>query len=157
MSERLRNLANAAEAGDAEAMTELALVFARGEERQRVDLAKAVDWYEKAAGAGSRRAMGNLAYLYLNGISVRRDPVRAVALYEAAVRGRPRVSISISTIWRDAASLALARGRTGRGRCGSTRRRRVSACAWRNGRWRGWERCRLPRKCACVSVVLGLS
>lgn len=87
MSERLRNLANAAEAGDAEAMTELALVFARGEERQRVDLAKAVDWYEKAAGAGSRRAMGNLAYLYLNGISVRRDPVRAVALYEAAVRG----------------------------------------------------------------------
>ena len=51
MGERLRNLANAAEAGDAEAMTELALVFARGEERQRVDLDKTVDWYEKAASA----------------------------------------------------------------------------------------------------------
>ena len=31
--------------------------------------------------------MGNLAYLYLNGISVRKNPVRAVALYEEAVKG----------------------------------------------------------------------
>ena len=87
MSERLRNLANAAEAGDAEAMTELALVYVRGEERQRVDLPKAVAWYRKAADAGSRRAMGNLAYFYLNGISVRQDPARAVALYEEAIKG----------------------------------------------------------------------
>ena len=86
MSERLRNLMDAAVAGDAEAMTDLALVYARGEERQRVDLTKAIVWYGKAVDAGSRRAMGNLADLYLNGISVPLDPARAVALYEEAVR-----------------------------------------------------------------------
>ena len=31
--------------------------------------------------------MGNLAYRYLNGISVRQDPARAVVLYEEAVKG----------------------------------------------------------------------
>ena len=87
MSARLQALVAAAESGDAEAMTDLALVHARGEELQRVDLPAAIGWYWKAAASGSCRAMGNLAYLYLNGISVRRDPVRAVALYEAAVRG----------------------------------------------------------------------
>lgn len=86
MSERLLDLMNAAAAGDAEAMTDLALVYARGEERQRIDLPKAIVWYGKAVDAGSRRAMGNLAYLYLNGISVPRNPARAVALYEEAVR-----------------------------------------------------------------------
>ena len=87
MTARLQTLMFMAESGDAEAMTELALVYVRGEERQRVDLPKAVTWYRKAADAGSRRAMGNLAYFYLNGISVRQDPARAIALYEEAVKG----------------------------------------------------------------------
>lgn len=87
MTTRLQTLIAAAESGDAEAMTDLALVHARGEERQRVDLPKAVAWYGKAVDAGSRRAMGNLAYLYLNGISVRQDQARAVALYEEAIKG----------------------------------------------------------------------
>ena len=87
MTTRLQMLVAAAESGDAEAMTDLALVYARGEELQRVDLPMAIGWYWKAAESGSRRAIGNLAYLYLNGISVRRDPARAVALYEAAVKG----------------------------------------------------------------------
>ena len=87
MTTRLRTLVAAAESGDAEAMTDLALVHARGEEFQRVDLPTAIGWYWKAAASGSYRAMGNLAYLYLNGISVRKDPARAVALYEEAVKG----------------------------------------------------------------------
>ena len=87
MSARLKTLIAAAESGDAEAMTDLALVYARGEERQRVDLRTALAWYEKAVATGSRRAMGNLAYFYLNGISVRQDPARAVALYEEAIKG----------------------------------------------------------------------
>ena len=87
MTIRLKTLIAAAESGDAEAMTDLALVYARGEERQRVDLRAALAWYEKAVVAGSRRAMGNLAYFYLNGISVRQDPARAVALYEEAIKG----------------------------------------------------------------------
>ena len=87
MSVRLQTLVTAAESGDAEAMTDLALVYARGEELQRVDLPTAIVWYWKAVASGSRRAMGNLAYLYLNGISVRKDPFRAVALYEEAVKG----------------------------------------------------------------------
>ena len=87
MTIRLKTLIAAAESGDAEAMTDLALVYARGEERQRVDLRAALAWYEKAAVAGSRRAMGNLAYFYLNGISVRQDFARAVALYEEAIKG----------------------------------------------------------------------
>lgn len=87
MTTRLRTLVAAAESGDAEAMTDLALVHARGEELQRVDLRAAIGWYWKAAASGSCRAMGNLAYLYLNGISVRKDPARAVALYEEAVKG----------------------------------------------------------------------
>lgn len=89
MSARLQALVAAAETGDAEAMTDLALVHARGEELQRVDLRAAIGWYRKAAAFGSCRAMGNLAYLYLNGISVRKDPARAVALYEEAVKGQP--------------------------------------------------------------------
>ena len=80
-------LVAAAKSGDAEAMTDLALVHARGEELQRVDVPKAIGWYWKAAASGSCRAKGNLAYLYLNGISVRKDPARAVALYEEAVKG----------------------------------------------------------------------
>ena len=87
MSARLQALVAAAESGDAEAMTDLALVYARGEELQRVDLPTAISWYWKAAVSGSYRAMGNLAYLYLNGISVRKDPARAVALYEEVVKG----------------------------------------------------------------------
>ena len=87
MTARLWTLVAAAESGDAEAMTDLALVYARGEELQRVDLRAAIDWYQKAAASGNRRAMGNLAYLYLNGISVRKNPARAVALYEEAVKG----------------------------------------------------------------------
>ena len=87
MTTRLRTLVAAAKSGDAEAMTDLALVHARGEELQRVDLPTAIGWYWKAAASGSCRAMGNLAYLYLNGISVRKDPARAVALYEEAIKG----------------------------------------------------------------------
>ena len=87
MTIRLKTLIAAAESGDAEAMTDLALAYARGEERQCVDLRAALAWYEKAAAAGSRRAMGNLAYFYLNGIFVRQDSARAVALYEEAIKG----------------------------------------------------------------------
>ena len=87
MTIRLKTLIAAAESGDAEAMTDLALVYVRGEERQRVDLRTALAWYGTAAAARSRRAMGNLAYFYLNGISVRQDPARAVALYEEAIKG----------------------------------------------------------------------
>ena len=87
MSARLQALVAAAESGDAEAMTDLALVYARGEELQRIDLRAAIGWYRKAAASGSCRAMGNLAYFYLNGISVRQDPARAVALYEEAIKG----------------------------------------------------------------------
>ena len=87
MTIRLKTLIAAAESGDAEAMTDLALAYARGEERQRVDLCAALAWYEKAAATGSRRAMGNLAYFYLNGIFVRQDSARAVALYEDAIEG----------------------------------------------------------------------
>ena len=49
MTTRLRTLVAAAESGDAEAMTDLALVHARGEELQRVDLRAAIGWYWKAA------------------------------------------------------------------------------------------------------------
>ena len=87
MTTRLQMLVAAAESDDAEAMTDLALVYARGEELQRIDLRAAIGWYRKAAASGSCRAMGNLAYLYLNGISVRKDPARAVALYMEAVKG----------------------------------------------------------------------
>lgn len=87
MTIRLQTLIAAAESGDAEAMTDLALVYARGEERQRVDLRAAIAWYGKAAAAGNRRAMGNLAYFYLNGISLRQDSARAVTLYEEAIKG----------------------------------------------------------------------
>lgn len=87
MTSRLEQLEASAAAGDAEAMTDLALVYARGEEMQGVDAAKAVAWYQKAVGLGNCRAMGNLAYLYLNGISVPKDPVRAVGLYGEAVKG----------------------------------------------------------------------
>ena len=47
MTIRLQTLIAAAESGDAEAMTDLALVHARGEERQRVDLRAALAWYER--------------------------------------------------------------------------------------------------------------
>ena len=76
----------AAKGGDPSAMVELAQVHARGEYMQPVDGIQAVYWYERAAKAGSSKAMTSLAFYCLSGVFVDRDAAKAVRLYEEALK-----------------------------------------------------------------------
>lgn len=50
------------------------------------DLAKAIEWYQKAANKGHALAQTNLAYFYLFGIGVEKDEKKAFELYQKAAK-----------------------------------------------------------------------
>ena len=50
------------------------------------DLAKAIEWYKKAANKGHALAQTNLAYFYLFGIGVEKDEKKAFELYQKAAK-----------------------------------------------------------------------
>ncbi|MWN91322.1 hypothetical protein GQ597_11505 [Gilliamella sp. Pra-s65] len=50
------------------------------------DLAKAIEWYQKAANKGHALAQTNLAYFYLFGIGVEKDEKQAFELYQKAAK-----------------------------------------------------------------------
>ena len=78
-------LKKAAEAGDSQAMREIARSYAAG---FGVPLSRpdSVMWLEKAAPRGEARAMYELALVYQTGFGGRTDPQRAEELLEAAQR-----------------------------------------------------------------------
>ena len=73
----------AAKSGDAETMTDLAFVYARGEERQRVDLRATVALYEEASKA-CRRTLTNL-------LEFQSEPSEILGQSVGAVRGGLRL------------------------------------------------------------------
>lgn len=50
------------------------------------DMAKAIEWYRKAADKGHALAQTNLAYFYLTGIGVKKDEKQAFELYQKAAK-----------------------------------------------------------------------
>jgi len=73
----------AAEAGDAEAQTNVGEIFERGHGGQANYTAAAV-WYQKAAEQGNARAQYNLGTLYEQGLGVEKDMLKALNLYRQA-------------------------------------------------------------------------
>lgn len=100
---------------------------------------RAMKLYRRAAELGNRRAMGELAYFYLNGIFVDQDISEAVRLYEEAVKtelcdswlyalaacyekgeGVPRSLLRSLSLYRRAAELGSGRARKALLRLGET-------------------------------------
>jgi uncharacterized protein len=73
----------AAEAGDAEAQTNVGAIYERGIGTQP-DYEAAVKWYTKAAEQGNARALFNLGTLYEQGQGVPQDKLAALNLYRRA-------------------------------------------------------------------------
>ena len=77
-----------AEAGDADAMREVARCFYLGLMGQTKDAGKAFHWYELAAKRGNVRALGGLGLCYVNGTGVGKNPTLGVGYQvESATRG----------------------------------------------------------------------
>ena len=74
----------AAEAGDAEAMSDLGATYAVGSEGLPRDDAEAFRWFTRSAEAGSSLAKLNLAGCYRDGRGCDVDDARAMALYVEA-------------------------------------------------------------------------
>ena len=118
-------LVAAADAGDAEAMNSLGVLYFMGTQVPR-DYATALLWLQKAIDGGSSNAMSNLATMYLLGTGVPRDPVNAFqwfgrsaargnvqSMYTAAVMadeglGTPRDAALARTLYREAAESGFA-------------------------------------------------
>ena len=118
-------LVAAADAGDAEAMNGLGVLYFMGTQVPR-DYATALLWLQKAIDGGSSNAMSNLATMYLLGTGVPRDPVNAFqwfgrsaargnvqSMYTAAVMadeglGTPRDAALARTLYREAAESGFA-------------------------------------------------
>jgi TPR repeat protein len=78
-------LGEAAQSGIAEASSRLGDIYRNGISGVVADLAKAVEYYERALTGGDNNARRNLAAMLLNGQGVTRDPARAVKLLEDAM------------------------------------------------------------------------
>ncbi|MGZ9059409.1 MAG: tetratricopeptide repeat protein [Burkholderiaceae bacterium] len=76
-----QSLLDAAEAGDAEAMNLIGILYILGVQVS-TDHSKAVDWFQKAIDGGSASAMHNLAQMYLYGIGVPRDYTNAFRWFQ---------------------------------------------------------------------------
>jgi uncharacterized protein len=73
-----------AEQGDADSLFELGNRYFFGE-GAATDIARAFEYYRRAAEAGSDAGMVNLASCYRNGEGVRTDPARGAEWYEKAM------------------------------------------------------------------------
>lgn len=71
---------------DPKAFSNLGMLLLTGEGGVRRDYAKAAYWLERAAAQGVPAAAGSLGRLYLQGLGVERDTVRAISLLTDAAR-----------------------------------------------------------------------
>jgi hypothetical protein len=83
LASALRIWMQAAEAGDADAQTNVGEIYERGL-GVPPDHALAAQWYQKAADKGSARALFNLGTLYEQGLGVPLDQLKALNLYRQA-------------------------------------------------------------------------
>ncbi|MCP5191098.1 MAG: sel1 repeat family protein [Pseudomonadales bacterium] len=75
-----------AQAGDAESMVEISMMYSAGLGVPRGDM-EALEWANKAAELGSPRAFGVLGDLYLQGYGVEMDEEKARSWYQRAAAG----------------------------------------------------------------------
>ena len=95
----LAALTKKADAGDAEAQNELAVILAHGKGGAK-DVAKAVEWWQKAATQGSADAQYNLGLTYALGNGVQVDVVKALHGYRAAAaQGHPGAQNNLGVIY----------------------------------------------------------
>lgn len=81
--ERFKSQMKKAQAGNPDAMYEVARMYERGR-GTAPDIQQAVHWFEKAVAKGKNNARAQLGALYLSGKGVRRDLGKAWALLRAA-------------------------------------------------------------------------
>lgn len=74
----------AANAGDANAMNRMGLIYGNGRDGVPADYAKALDWYRKSADAGNNDARANLGVMYELGQGTQTDSPKAIELYKSA-------------------------------------------------------------------------
>ena len=97
----LVQLLAAAEAGDAEAMNRLGVMYGNGDGVAK-DPVMAMQWLEKAAAAGHAKAMLNLGVMYDWGRGIERDFAVAKVWYEkAAAAGQADAMYNLGTMYRD--------------------------------------------------------
>lgn len=90
-----RQLEEAAEAENAEAMLFLGLIYHNGQEVSQ-DYSKAFAWYKKAASFGNAKAMCNLGVLFEEGKGVWKSPSSAMYWYNKAVNaGDPTAMLNL--------------------------------------------------------------
>lgn len=85
-SQAVRNIAGRAQAGDAEAQSQLAALYVEGQE-VRQDYELAASWFERAAINGSASGAYSLGVLTQQGLGVQQNPVRAFDLFLQAAQG----------------------------------------------------------------------
>lgn len=89
-------LRKAADGGDADAMHDLAVVYASGQGAPQ-DLVQAASWFGRAAEAGSVNAQYNYAVMLQRGIGTAADPQQAVDWYrKAAEAGHPQARFNLA-------------------------------------------------------------
>jgi TPR repeat protein len=97
--QELAALTKKAEAGDAEAQAKLGLMYATGKGVPK-DVAKAVEWFQKAAALGNSDAQNNLGVSYANGYGVPKDAAKAVEWYQkAAAQGNPNAQAKLGSMY----------------------------------------------------------
>lgn len=103
-----------AETGNAEAQFNLAWIYMHGEGYSGVtfmrdvpkDLAKAHDWYQKAAAQGHVNAQYNLGMLYKLGLGVKEDAASAFMwLQKAAAQGSDIAQYNVGVMYADGAGV----------------------------------------------------
>ena len=82
-------LREAASAGDAKALFEVATRYAEGR-GLKADMAEAAKWYEKSAELGFAPAQYRIGNMYEKGIGVTRDIAKSRGWYEKAAEKRQR-------------------------------------------------------------------
>lgn len=92
-------LRDAASAGDAKAMFEIGNRYAEGHGVSE-DLAKAAEWYARAAEQGLAPAQYRLGNMYEKGVGVQRDPAQAKVWYErAAMQGNANAMHNLAVLY----------------------------------------------------------
>ncbi|OYZ23750.1 MAG: hypothetical protein B7Y23_09880 [Sulfurovum sp. 16-42-52] len=89
-----------AKEGDAKAQYNVGLMYANGKGAAK-DMAKAQQWYEKAASAsGIMQAYNNLASFYLEGKGVKQDQAKAFELFQkAASMGDSAAQVNVAVLY----------------------------------------------------------
>ena len=97
--QKLAELVKKAETGDASAQVNLANMYYAGKGVAK-DMAKATEWYEKAAAQGHTDAQSKLAWIFARGEGVAKDAARVVEwTQKAAAQGDARAQLDLSWMY----------------------------------------------------------